>query len=210
MAFATVSAFGLISVRRKYPIFDYLDWFKGLFKDNTAVLRDRLEFFKMIMSKVKGRLEQGESRPDFFSHIIKNQAYGEKALSLQEMESNSVLFLVAGSETTATTLSGTTSLLLRNPEAYAKVVNEVRSRFKTDAEITIESVNKLPYMIACLQEGLRCYPPVPTGFPRIVPAGGDTISGFFVPEGVSTPFSYPSLRDQCWKNHSCTDLAISG
>lgn len=149
----------------------------------------------MTSSKVTKRLEEGESRPDFFTHILRNQAVGDKALSRDEMVSNSVLFLVAGSETTATTLSGTTYLLLKHPEVYAKLVEEVRGAFKTEAEITIEEVNKLTYMIACLQEGLRYYPPVPTGFPRLVPAGGDTISGLYIPEGVSEPFS---LRLLSW------------
>lgn len=34
-------------------------------------------------------------------------------------------------------------------------------------------------------EGLRCYPPVPTGLNRKVPKGGATICGEFVPEDTS-------------------------
>lgn len=40
-------------------------------------------------------------------------------------------------------------------------------------------------MLACLNEALRVYPPVPTGLPRVTPAGGRTILGRFVPQGVS-------------------------
>lgn len=49
------------------------------------------------------------------------------------------------------------------------------------------SVQRLEYMLACLNEGLRMYPPVAIGLPREVPKGGAVMSGDYVPEGVSRP-----------------------
>jgi cytochrome P450 len=98
---------------------------------------------------------------------------------------NSEILIIGGSETTATLLSGVTYLLLMNPQALKKVVGEVHSTFSNEDEININSVSKLTYMLACLDETLRMYPPVPTGLPRIVPKGGASIIGKFVPEGVS-------------------------
>lgn len=185
LVFSNAMALGQLSVRSKYPLFDYIDKFKNYFKDTTAATRARVEFFNLSRDKVSRRLEKDIDRPDFWKFLVKNQENPEKAISRDEMDSNSVLFLVAGSETTATMLSGTTYLLLSNPAKYEKVVQEVRSRFTSVAEITIEEVNKLEYMIACLSEGLRHYPPVPTGFPRVVPAGGDHISGRYIPGGTA-------------------------
>ena len=42
--------------------------------------------------------------------------------------------------------------------------------------------DQLPYLDAVVKEGLRCFPPIPMSFPRYVPVGGKTISGFTVPE----------------------------
>lgn len=39
-------------------------------------------------------------------------------------------------------------------------------------------------MLACLDEALRMYPPVPGSFPRDVPAGGDYIGDSWVPEST--------------------------
>jgi cytochrome P450 len=183
--YTNVKGIGLLSIPIKYPIFAYYDKIKNYFKDTTIVARKRLEFFRLSQEKVSKRLEKGTDRPDFFSYIVKGQETEAKAITRAEMDSNAILFLVAGSETTATTLSGTTYLLLSNPDKYAKLVKEIRTKFTSAKDITVEEVNKMDYMIACLQEGLRYYPPVPTGFPRIVPAGGDHISGHFIPEGTS-------------------------
>jgi cytochrome P450 len=180
-----VRGLGLLAVNNKYPMFGYYDRMRNYFVDATAAIRARTEFFHVTREKVTKRLGTTTDRPDFFSAVTKNQDSDSKSLSRNEMDVNAVLFLSAGSETTATTLSGTTYLLLSNPDKYAKLVHEIRSTFDSADQITIEEVNKLEYMIACLQEGLRRYPPVPTGFPRIVPAGGDHISGRFIPGGTA-------------------------
>lgn len=94
--------------------------------------------------------------------------------------------MLAGSETTATALSGVTYLLLEHPEALARLTREVRSSFASADEITIASVSGLTYMQACLNEALRVHPPVGSGLVRTVPPGGDTIAGHWVPGGVSS------------------------
>lgn len=66
-----------------------------------------------------------------------------------------------------------------------RLVEEVRGMFKSEDEINIQSVNKLTYMLACLNEAMRFYPPVPTGMPRTVSKNGCQILGNFVPENVS-------------------------
>ncbi|CRK12162.1 hypothetical protein BN1708_010358 [Verticillium longisporum] len=44
--------------------------------------------------------------------------------------------------------------------------------------------DKLPYLDAVIQEGLRCFPPIPMSLPRRVPQGGKVVDGFFVPGGT--------------------------
>ncbi|KAL1606170.1 hypothetical protein SLS60_003571 [Paraconiothyrium brasiliense] len=185
LIFKSIRSTSLTAIRKKYVLFDCIDKLKNLFEDTTAPQRARKQFFDMASEKVTKRLEKETDRPDFFSFILKNQDAETKALSRDEMDSNAIIFLIAGSETTATTLSGTTYLLLKHPDKYTKLVHEIRSRFSSLSEITMEEVNKLNYLIACLQEGLRYYPPVPTGFPRVVPRGGNQISGHYIPEGTS-------------------------
>lgn len=102
-----------------------------------------------------------------------------------KLQANAGILIIGGSETTATLLSGVTFLLLTNPNALKKLTEEVRSAFKSEDEIDFVSVSNLTYMLACLDEALRMYPPVPTGLPRVVPKGGAVVCGNHIPENVS-------------------------
>lgn len=94
--------------------------------------------------------------------------------------------LGAGFETTASLLTAVTYLLCSNPRCLEKVTHEIRSSFKSADDITFASVDKLPYLIACLSEALRWYPPIASGLQRLAMEGGTTVAGVFVPEEVSS------------------------
>lgn len=61
-------------------------------------------------------------------------------MTLDEIRQSSQTIIVAGSETTATALSGATFLLCTNPQVLSKLANEVRSSFASEADITLLSV----------------------------------------------------------------------
>lgn len=101
-----------------------------------------------------------------------------------EMLNNASVLVLGGSDTTATTLSATTYLLLNHLAVYEKVKQEIRTTFTDTSEITLFSVSQLKYMLAVLDEAMRIYPPVPQPAIRTTPAGGGTVCGKHVPEGV--------------------------
>ncbi len=70
-----------------------------------------------------------------------------------------------------------------NPEPYTKAKAEVREAFPIAEDMTLQKLTSLPYLNACLSEGLRIFPPAPDNLPRLVPEGGDVICGKFVPGG---------------------------
>lgn len=84
--------------------------------------------------------------------------------------------------------------LLRYPTIYSKLQYEICSAFKTYHEINANSTANLKYLHAVALEGMRMYPPLPFALPRVVPEGGDTVDGHFLPAGVSRkqPKSTPS------------------
>ena len=138
---------------------------------------------------VQKRLRRGESRGrvDFMDSMLRHKN-DKDGLSDAELAANANVLIIAGSETTATLLSGLTYWLLRTPEVLVKVIKEVRSTMATEEDITFHSVStQLPYLLACLNEALRMYPPVPTGLERMTPPGGPvTIAGYQIPPQVKT------------------------
>lgn len=118
----------------------------------------------------------------------------ELNLSFGELRANSGTLIIAGSETTASLLSGVTYLLGTHPEVLAKLTAEVRTSFRSESDIDLSGVSNLTYMLACLDEALRIYPPAPLALPRVVPEGGGTIAGYHVPEGVSHLVSLPRAK----------------
>ena len=100
------------------------------------------------------------------------------------------VLLVAGSETTATLLSGATYYLLENSAALHRVQKELRHALRTPNEINLRSVSTtglLPYFEAVIQESFRCYPPLPVTLPRNSGSWGAMVDGHFVPPGVCMP-----------------------
>lgn len=120
-------------------------------------------------------------------------------MTRKEIESGAQIFIIAGSETTATVLAGALYLLLTCPEYLTKLTQDVRSSFKSEDDISMQSTANLPFLNAVLQESLRLYPPVPNTFPRETPQPGEMVCGKFVPAGATVGIhhwaSYRSNRN---------------
>lgn len=102
-------------------------------------------------------------------------------MTRDEIISNATILILAGSETTATVLSGATYLLHQNPEKLAILQKEVREAFSSIDDITLLSSSKLPYLHAVLEETMRCYPPAADNLPRVTPSEGAMVAGEWVP-----------------------------
>ncbi|KUJ11235.1 cytochrome P450 [Mollisia scopiformis] len=100
------------------------------------------------------------------------------------VESHSSLF--AGADTTAAAINSILYYLMLNPVAYEKLTAEIdASVISGDLSIPASYAEaiKLPYLKACINEGMRLYPSVGLTMPRLVPAGGASISGHYFAEG---------------------------
>ena len=82
-------------------------------------------------------------------------------------------------------LSGVTWYLLQNPNVLKKLRDELDDAFQDEKQITLPKVEQLPYLCAVLDETMRIYPIALAGQASLVPPGGDTICGHFIPGGVS-------------------------
>ncbi|KAF3395038.1 Isotrichodermin C-15 hydroxylase [Talaromyces pinophilus] len=143
--------------------------------------QDAYEKHKVLTKeKMHRRMAIKEERPDLIEGLLRKK--DELNLDVEHLVANAEILIIGGSETTASLLCGVTYLILANPEAYQKLVHEVRSTFHSPEEIDLVSVGRLTYMLACLDEALRMYPPVANGPPRVCPKGGARVLGEYIPE----------------------------
>jgi cytochrome P450 len=159
------------------------------------------EHQKYTSDRVNRRMEREPEHPDFWTKIMAKNAE-EGGLSLDEHYSNASLFMMAGTETTATALAGATFHLLRNRSCLDKLTAEVRQAFTDLEDVTIDKAARLTYLHAVLQESMRLYPPLSIGMPRTTPEGGSVICGEFIPGNVTVSAShYATYRlEQHFKN----------
>ncbi|KAI0200273.1 cytochrome P450 [Astrocystis sublimbata] len=142
-------------------------------------------FVKFLRRLLGTRLNQEASHKDLFSFLQKctDPDTGE-SLNARELSTETATFLVAGTDTTATTMSATAHYLSGSPHCYKRAVEEIRSTFASVDEIRLgPKLNSCVFLRACIDEALRLSPPGGSSFWRRVDHGGAFIGGEFIPAG---------------------------
>lgn len=127
------------------------------------------------------------ARKDMFHYLFqaKDAETGQPAYSREELLAEANLLVVAGSDTTATSLCGFFFYISHYPHVYAKLVKHIRSSFASIDEIVEgRQLSSCQYLRACLDEAMRLSPAGPSELARTVLAGGQHVDGEFFPEGT--------------------------
>ncbi|KAK8034018.1 hypothetical protein PG993_009013 [Apiospora rasikravindrae] len=77
---------------------------------------------------------------------------GKEVLSLKEMHADAELLMSAGSETTASVLSGLFYLLLTHPAVLEAARDEICAAFASESDLSMEGLMNLKYLNACQQK----------------------------------------------------------
>ncbi|KAH0437092.1 hypothetical protein CcaCcLH18_03960 [Colletotrichum camelliae] len=150
-----------------------------------SLLQKHENMVRLTNDIVERRLDEAD-RPDLIQ-AMKEPTSGlgtKQPLSLQDIQANAQILTMAGYDTTATALAGTTYLLATNADIMARLSQELRSSFKEEREITISSTKNLEYLRAVIDESLRLYPPGASGMPRRIGEERDVVLGHHIPAGT--------------------------
>ncbi|KAL9583824.1 MAG: hypothetical protein Q9203_004916 [Teloschistes exilis] len=175
---STLGQGALADVFTRFPVMrNFMKW---LIPSEAYELTRKHEGYTIDL--VTKRINRKTDRKDFMTRILENR--DPKEISDLQLAAHASDFVVAGSETTATTLSAISYYLIRTPRVRKLLQDEIRTSFKSYDEIDATSTAPLKYLDAVIWEGMRIYPPVPLALPRIVPEGGDTVAGEWLPGGT--------------------------
>jgi cytochrome P450 len=91
---------------------------------------------------------------------------------------------MAGSDSVGSLMRTTMFNLLIYPYSLQKLYEELRASKVSSSFPQYSQVRNLPYLNACILEGIRMHPPFALPLERVVPKGGATVLGHFLPEGT--------------------------
>ncbi|KAH7475976.1 hypothetical protein FOMA001_g11744 [Fusarium oxysporum f. sp. matthiolae] len=116
----------------------------------------------------------------------------DQQLSDEQLIAESSKLFFAGTDTTAGSISTALWHSLHKPDLYARLVAELKTIMPDkDSQPTLKDLESLPFLNACIKEGLRitC---APRGRPpRMVPPEGPECNGVFIPPGVCVAMILP-------------------
>ena len=154
---------------------------------------------------IQQRIESGERRQDILQYMIETTRAksSDDRLRIDDIINDVILFLVAGSETSASSMGFLFVEMLRNPGAFKKLQQEIDSIELEDGQTLFHhsQVKSLPYLNASIDETLRMHPANPGGLPR--KAVSDTVLGgkVRVPKNVSQTHLAYKLIFLLWLIH---------
>ncbi|KAK7264035.1 hypothetical protein RJT34_31637 [Clitoria ternatea] len=180
-----------------FPMLQWID-FQGVEKRMVKVKKKMDSFFQKLLDEhrraTNGRrdnmtlidvmLELQENEPEFYTNKI--------------LKGIILVMLVAGSETTATTMEWTVSLLLNHPETMNKVRAEIDAYVGQDELLNESDSTKLKYLQNVITETLRLYPVAPLLIPH-ESSKDCKVGGFDIPAGTMLLVNLWTLhRDAKW------------
>ncbi len=141
-----------------------IPWFQTLLSPITKrrrVLQLMEEVDVVLYAAIAQRRATGAiGRTDILSLLIDARDEQGQPMTDIELRDELITMLVAGHETTATSLSWTFHQLLRHPEVMEKLKKELHAVFGAGL-VTPQHVNKLEYLDAAIKEAQRLTPIVP-------------------------------------------------
>ncbi|MGW7027047.1 cytochrome P450 [Streptomyces xanthophaeus] len=170
-------------VRRSYsPVSVPRDWPTPGNKRAAAALDELYGVCDRIIAERRraGTAAQGAGE-DLLSLLAAAKSSDDGEFDAAELRDQVLIFLLAGHETTATSLAFSLHLLARHPEQQALARAEV-SRVLGDRAPEAADLERLPYLTQVLKEAMRLYPAAPVIGRRSVAA--TEIAGYTVPAGA--------------------------
>ena len=150
-------------------------------------IADRMEERKKSSYKAGPDTEADDSSvpKDFLSKIADANERDPQKVTAYNIFMMAISNVIAGSDTTAVSLSEIMHRLITTPRVLAKLRSEIVEHRPEGGVLTFKQTQEMPYLQAVIKESLRLHPA--TGLPmwREIPEGGAEVAGQFFPAGMN-------------------------
>lgn len=167
--------------------YGFIDNSSGTARFSKARMSERLQ--ELADRKAAG-LDSIKDRGDLLTMFLESQREDQSGFfDDSRILTMTTSIALAGSDTTAISLSAVFYYLLRNPGALEKLRREVEEAVESgviaDAEVfSWADAQKLPYLDACVKETFRIHPAISLNLERVTPPEGMDIAGEYIPGGT--------------------------
>ncbi|KAF8456860.1 cytochrome P450 monooxygenase [Kalaharituber pfeilii] len=148
----------------------------------VMAFRDRL---------IEQRLASGSSpdRQDLLQNLLDQRTPdGLPAMSIDQIKAETLIVLLAGSDTPASAFRACLLYVMTTPGVYQTLMEEINAavdkNLLSSPVVSFDEAKRLPYFSACLRETMRLSPSAPVLLPRLVPEGGTVLCEKYVPAGA--------------------------
>ncbi|KAL2826445.1 cytochrome P450 [Aspergillus cavernicola] len=177
----------------------YHEWHPSLFGTMSHFSWSGAGGRAYIMRYVQEKIARFKSQPksDIDHGSLKTQTFLEKMVLAKDKDPEKVtdyhVFImglsnvIAGSDTTAISLSSIMYYLLHYPTVLQNLreeIDESITQGRCSDPITFKESQEMPYFQAVMKEALRMHSATGLPFWRVVPSGGAELSGHYFPEGT--------------------------
>nr|BAL05147.1 cytochrome P450 [Phanerodontia chrysosporium] len=178
-------------------VYEHIPWLSYYVKKLPGAGSDLKMMRAMAFGQTEKRYATATTTRDLFYYLTNEDGSEKVDPPKAVVISDGALALIAGSDTTSTVLSSTFYCLLRNPETYKRLQEEVDMFYPAgESSLDPKHLPEMHYLEAVIMEGLRLFPAVPSGTQRApeVGKGGKAIGPYYVPEGTQTRLHFWSIH----------------
>ncbi len=162
------------------------DW--GPLSPWGRLVRNERQIDKLIYAEIDERREKlDQSRTDILSLMMAARDEAGEPMTNLELRDELITLLVAGHETTATSLAWAFYWIHHHPQVHEKLLQELDSLGENPDP---NDILRLPYLDAVCKETLRIYPVTMFAFPRVVKLPLQILDYQFEPGTLLSPCIY--------------------
>jgi cytochrome P450 len=170
----------ILGLRGELPFTSYImDFLPAWCPGSAKPLWKRYKAYGEEAVQATRLARQGTSKT-LFSKMVSDEA-SDQAIPDSLIEKEAANVIIAGTDTTAVTLTYLVWLVVRHPEVKQKLVDELQS-CTTDSNW--EELEGKRYLDGVIKESMRLYPVVPGSMTRVVPLGAESALRYKIPAGT--------------------------
>lgn len=161
------------------------------FKDVAETVVKNRQYATESLQRYQKLVEQDPERP---VATLFTKLFQKPSMTFKEILDEAQAYIIAGSETTSLTMTYLVWAVCKDPAVKARLAQEVA---QLPADYDDADLQQLPYMNQVIEETLRLYSVVASALPRVVPVGGATLAGYYLPGSATVcTQSYSLHRDE--------------